>query len=37
LKKYEVYPEVALETETIKKTDESLKYLEKNEFYPFNH
>ena len=37
LKKYEVYAEVALETETIKKTDESLKYLERNKIFPFNH
>lgn len=35
LKKYEVCPEVALETETIKKTDESLGYLQKNRIYPF--
>jgi len=37
LKKYEVHPEVVLETETIRKTDESLKYLEINKVYPFKH
>jgi len=36
LEKLGFAPEVALETETIKKTDESLKYLERNRFYPFN-
>jgi sugar phosphate isomerase/epimerase len=36
LEKHEVNPEVVLETETIKKTAESLNYLEKNKVYPFN-
>lgn len=36
LRKNNVNPEVALETETIKKTVESLNFLEKNGFYPFN-
>jgi len=36
LRKYEVSPEIALETETIKKTAESLNFLEKNQIYPFN-
>jgi sugar phosphate isomerase/epimerase len=35
LKKHNVNPEVVLETETIKKTDESLRYLETNKIYPF--
>ncbi len=36
LRKYEVSPEIALETETIKKTAESLNFLEKNKVYPFD-
>ncbi len=36
LEKHKVNPEVVLETETIKKTDESLMFLEKNKIYPFN-
>jgi len=36
LEEHELNPEVALETETIKKTSESLNFLEKNKFYPFN-
>ncbi len=36
LEKYKVKPEVVLETETIKKTEDSLTYLAKNKFYPFN-
>ena len=37
LEKNKVAPEIALETETIKKTLESLTYLERNKVYPFNH
>ncbi len=37
LKEYELSPEVVLETETIKKTAESLDFLERNRFYPFGH
>jgi sugar phosphate isomerase/epimerase len=36
LKRSEVEPEIVLETETIKKTAESLNFLEKNKVYPFN-
>ena len=36
LKSHEVYPDVVLETETIRKTDKSLTFLEKNKIYPFN-
>jgi sugar phosphate isomerase/epimerase len=36
LEKHKVNPEIVLETETIKKTEESLNYLEKNKVYPFN-
>ena len=36
LERHKVAPEVALETETIKKTDASLKYLERNRIYPVN-
>ncbi len=36
VEKYEVNPEVVFETETIKKTVESLRYLETNRVYPFN-
>jgi len=36
LEKHKVNPEIVLETETIKKTAESLNYLEKNKVYPFN-
>lgn len=37
LKKNKVNPEIALETETIRKTLGSLTYLERNKVYPFNH
>jgi sugar phosphate isomerase/epimerase len=37
LEKNKIAPEVALETETIKKTANSLTYLERNKVYPFNH
>ncbi|MGA2387280.1 MAG: sugar phosphate isomerase/epimerase family protein [Candidatus Bathyarchaeia archaeon] len=36
LEKHRVNPEIVLETETIRKTDESLTYLETNKVYPFN-
>jgi len=36
LKKHKVHPEVALETETVKKTEESLSYLKRYKLYPFN-
>jgi len=36
LERHKVKPEIVLETETIKKTAESLNYLEKNKVYPFN-
>jgi sugar phosphate isomerase/epimerase len=36
LEKHQVTPEIVLETETIKKTHESLTYLERNKVYPFN-
>ena len=36
LERHKVAPEVALETETIKKTNASLKYLERNRIYPVN-
>jgi sugar phosphate isomerase/epimerase len=36
LEKHKLNPEIVLETETVKKTAESLNYLEKNKVYPFN-